>query len=139
MLCVAGPKTEHCLCTTNVNIWWKSQNRKIGIVKKLLAACQGDEAKFIIRSLEGKLRIGLAEKTVLVSLAHAVVTAHQDPKRKSAEKVAADLEKGAETVKAVFRLVLASWLDFTCSNVPKASYHLMISSSLLCSKSGSTA
>jgi ATP-dependent DNA ligase len=51
----------------------QSQNKKVGIIKKLLAACQGNEAKFIVRSLEGKLRIGLADKTLVVALAHAIV------------------------------------------------------------------
>lgn len=47
--------------------------KKVGIIKKLLATCQGNEAKFVVRSLEGKLRIGLADKTLVVALAHAIV------------------------------------------------------------------
>jgi DNA ligase-1 len=56
----------------------QSQSKKVSIVTKLLAACMGEEAKYIVRSLEGKLRIGNAERTVLVALAHAVVLAEQD-------------------------------------------------------------
>ncbi|EPS38331.1 hypothetical protein H072_8082 [Dactylellina haptotyla CBS 200.50] len=47
---------------------------KVGEIKKLLAACQGEEAKFLVRGLEGKLRLGLAEGTVIPALAQAVVT-----------------------------------------------------------------
>ena len=54
-----------------------SQTKKVSIITKLLAACQGDEAKYIVRSLEGKLRIGNAERTVIVALAHAAVLAEQ--------------------------------------------------------------
>ncbi|GAA5997656.1 uncharacterized protein JCM10292_001003 [Rhodotorula paludigena] len=81
-----------------------SQGRKVGLIKSLLAKCEGEETKFLIRSLEGKLRIGLAEKTVLVSLAHAAVTAEANAsgKKWSREKLSAHLEEGAEIVKSVF-------------------------------------
>jgi len=81
----------------------QSQTRKVGIIKKLLSACQGTEAKFIIRSLEGKLRIGLAEKTLVVALAHAMVLKEIGEKRLSPEALSERLEEGAKIVKAVYR------------------------------------
>lgn len=50
-----------------------SQSRKIGIINRMLAACEGEEAKFLMRSLEGKLRINFGEKSVLTALAKAFV------------------------------------------------------------------
>ncbi|KAG0127845.1 hypothetical protein HOY82DRAFT_580414 [Tuber indicum] len=54
------------------------QGRKVSAIRKLLAAAKGDEAKFLIRGLEGKLRLGLAERTVLVSLSSAMITHEQE-------------------------------------------------------------
>ncbi|WWC91701.1 uncharacterized protein L201_006647 [Kwoniella dendrophila CBS 6074] len=79
-----------------------SQAKKVGIIKKLVAACQGNEAKFIVRSLEGKLRIGLADKTLVVALAHAIVLKGMDSKKFPHDKLASKLEEGAEIVKSVF-------------------------------------
>ncbi|SNX83711.1 probable CDC9 - DNA ligase I [Melanopsichium pennsylvanicum] len=82
----------------------KSQDRKIGMIKKLFASCQGEEPKFLIRSLEGKLRIGLAERSILVSLARAVVISKlgKGVSKLSQEVLAKKLEEGTELVKAVY-------------------------------------
>ncbi|KAM5459225.1 ATP-dependent DNA ligase Cdc17 [Microsporum canis] len=98
-----------------------SQERKIAGIKKLLSAADADkagkgakaiditkdrggasEAKFIVRFLEGKLRLGLAERTVLVALAHAMV-AHEAEMDGGKTASTDQLAKGEEILKSVYR------------------------------------
>lgn len=85
----------------------RSQERKLGLIKKLLSACQGDETKWIVRSLEGKLRIGLAERTVLVGLAHSAILHRLGSKNNefSADELSAALEVGTALVKTAYSQV----------------------------------
>jgi DNA ligase-1 len=97
-----------------------AQGQKVSGIKKLLSSADASqtgkgkvditkdkggpsEAKFIVRMLEGKLRLGLADKSVLVSLAQAVVfhEAAQKGKVPSSEQLA----KGEAILKSVYRYV----------------------------------
>lgn len=98
-----------------------SQEKKIAGIKKLLSAADASlagkgskgvditkdkggasEAKFIVRFLEGKLRLGLAEKTVLVALAHAMVT-YETEKKGNKVPSSEQLAKGEDILKTVYR------------------------------------
>ena len=64
------------------------KSRKKDMVKKMLVSAQGKEACYIVRALQGKMRLGLAESTVLVALAHAVTVS---PLRRSTHHVFATI------------------------------------------------
>lgn len=56
-----------------------SMNKKIQKIQNLYISCRHCEAKYLIRGLQGKLRVGLAEQSVLQSLALAL--AHSPPQQ----------------------------------------------------------
>lgn len=96
-----------------------SQGRKIDGIKKLLSAADAhsagkqvditenkggpSESKFIVRTLEGKLRLGLAEKTIVVSLAQAMIFHEMSVKGKTPSTT--DLGTAELTLKSVYRQV----------------------------------
>ena len=93
-----------------------SQGQKIAGIRKLLSSADlnlksvditkdkggASEAKFIVRFLEGKLRLGLAEKTVLVALAHAMVF-HETTAKGNKVPSSDQLAKGESILKTVYR------------------------------------
>ncbi|KAK3670039.1 ATP-dependent DNA ligase Cdc17 [Recurvomyces mirabilis] len=95
-----------------------AQGRKVDGIKKLLSSADvglakgqsvditkdkggPSESKFIIRALEGKMRLGLADKSLQVAVSHAMVAyeVSKDGKKMPSE---ADLKKGEEIFKAVY-------------------------------------
>lgn len=93
-----------------------AQGRKVDGIKKLLSAADShsagkidiaqdkggpSEAKFIIRFLEGKLRLGLAEKSVLVAIAQAVCI--HEAGKKGTVPSPSDMDAAEQLLKTVYR------------------------------------
>ncbi|KAJ3556383.1 hypothetical protein NPX13_g10148 [Xylaria arbuscula] len=98
-----------------------AQGRKVDLIKKMLSAADSrstgridiskdkggpSEAKYLVRFLEGKLRLGLAERTVLVSIAQAVLCHELEQKGKT--PTATQLEEAEALLKSVYS-ELPSW------------------------------
>ncbi|KAF3043249.1 hypothetical protein E8E12_009926 [Didymella heteroderae] len=114
-----------------------AQGRKVDGIKKLLSAADAhnagkavdieenkggaSEAKFIVRTLEGKLRLGLAEKTVVVALAQAVKFHELSQKGKTPSTE--DLAKAESTLKTVYselpsyEVIVPAMLEHGLSNL----------------------
>ncbi|KAL2124041.1 hypothetical protein VTJ04DRAFT_406 [Mycothermus thermophilus] len=115
-----------------------AQQRKVDGIKKLLAAADANntgkvditkdkggpsEAKYLVRFLEGKLRLGLAEKTVIVSLAQAMV-AHEAAQKGKVPSTA-EMEKGEAILKTVYSelpsydVIIPAMVEHGIENLPE--------------------
>ncbi|KAI5781254.1 hypothetical protein EDC01DRAFT_666862 [Geopyxis carbonaria] len=77
------------------------QGRKVSAINKMLSAAKGDEAKYIVRALEGKLRLGLAERTVIVGLSQSVIVHEHEQAGKKAPSIE-QMTAAEEVLKAVY-------------------------------------
>lgn len=105
-----------------------AQGRKVDGIKKLLSSADAhnagrqidiekdkggpSEAKFIVRTLEGKLRLGLAERTVVVALAQAMIFHEMSQQGKIPSTT--DLGNAESTLKTVYRSVTPCIISDTC-------------------------
>ena len=80
-------------------------SKKKDKIKLLTVSCKECESQFIVRSLQGKLRIGLAEQTVLISLAYACLFT---PPGKSASEKLAELKKMSDGLQGALEEAAAS-------------------------------
>jgi len=119
-----------------------AQGRKVDGIKKLLSSADASggkvditkdkggpsEAKFIIRFLEGKLRLGLAEKTVLVSLAQAMIC-HEKEKAGKVPSTS-DMAEAEAILKTVYRFAItypaSSCLTMLTASSELPSYDVII-------------
>lgn len=113
----------------------KVGEKKAAEVKKLLVSCKGPEARYVIRMLQGSMRIGLAEKSILAALGQAVALTPPSKKipppvlnaRKtmSKDKYDAELELISEQIKQAYTevpsydLVIAALLEHGARDLMK--------------------
>lgn len=85
----------------------QSQKWKVDKIKGLLVRVQEpSESKYIIRGLQGKLRIGLAQSTVLISLAHSVLLSKEEDSNSTTKEKKAKCQGGEEVLSRDAKIVM---------------------------------
>ena len=90
-----------------------SQQERVNLIKGLLVRAVGSESKFIIRHCQGKLRIGMSDKTVLVACAHAFAQTVVGPSGVGEDrKFRGGADKAKEKAENVLKHVFCSLPDW---------------------------
>ena len=103
-----------------------SQQMKIDKLSELLQSAQPAEAKYIVRTVVGKMRLGVADMTILDALAGAFATKEQKDAIERAYNVSSDLgdvasvlaTKGLDGLAGIHLQVGRPILSMLCERVP---------------------
>lgn len=79
-----------------------SGEKKTNKIQGLIVACKETEARYLVRSLNGKLRIGLAEQSLLVALGQAAVLHENKTLSRKNDKFKEKAEKAVDKLKATY-------------------------------------
>ncbi len=109
-----------------------SQKQKTETMQKLIAATQRDEVKYLVRSFQAKLRVGINNATILVALAHAIVFADCCDSRVKGPEFGTDLELELSGQSSIWFFYSCFNLNVCCSKTNEKSlcctpsHHLMV-------------
>ena len=90
-------------------------------VKALFTACVGIESKFLFRLLAGKLRIGLAEQSLLIALAQASAEIFKEREPKTSTEFPEEIIKQVYNSMPNYNILIPALLEHGIYNLPKYS------------------
>lgn len=110
----------------------KVGDQKKAIIQRMLVSCRGPEARFIARAMQGNLRIGFAEKSMLAALGRAVTftplnvtpPVYNARSTMSKSKFEEEMEQNCDIIKQAFTevpnldLVVKSMMDHGVKALP---------------------